>query len=103
MARRVRLHRDDAMMSAWPVAGMPRQHSLHHDFQVMRVGRDALPEDGIADANVLVTDTVADSFDLAPRLGWKVGEPVVRITPHCLRNGLDCVGRRTANDRIVAE
>ena len=82
---------------------MPRQHGLHHGFQGMRVGRDDLPENGIVHAKVLVTDTVADSFDLAPRLGWKVGEPVVGNTPHCLRYGLDRIGRRTANDRILAE
>jgi hypothetical protein len=51
-----------------PVAGMPSQHSLHNGFQGVGVFRNDVPQNGIVDAKVRVTDAVADAFDLTPRL-----------------------------------
>src|SRR5215467_13295857 len=86
-----------------PVAGMPSQHSLHHGFQGVGVFRNDVPQNGIVHAKVLVTDAVADAFDLAPRLAWEVCEPGIGNAPYRLRYCLDRVGRRTTNYRIIAE
>jgi hypothetical protein len=90
-----------SMVSARTVSGMPRQHCLHHGLQGVSVGRDDLPEDGIVDAKVLVTDTVADAPDLASWLSREFRKPIVGNAPHGLRYGLDCIGSRTTNYRIT--
>ena len=82
---------------------MPSQHSLHHGFQGVGVFRNDVPQNGIVDANVLVTDAVADAFDWAPRFAWEVCEPGIGNAPYGLRYCLDRVGRRTTNYRIIAE
>jgi hypothetical protein len=56
---------------------MPSQHSLPHGLQGVGVFRNDVPPNGIVHAKVLVTDAVADAFDLAPRLAWEVCEPVI--------------------------
>jgi hypothetical protein len=58
--------------------GMPHQHCLHHGLQGVGVNRDDLPKNGVVDAKILMTDTVADTLDLRPRLGREFRQPVVR-------------------------
>jgi len=65
-----------------PVAGTPSQHSLHNGLQGVGVFRNDVPQNGIVDAKVLVTDAVADAFDLAPRLAWEVCEPGIGNAPY---------------------
>ena len=91
------------LLQRGPVAGMPSQHSLHHGFQGVGVFRNDVPQNSIVHAKVLVTDAVADAFDLAPRLAWEVCEPGIGNAPYRLRYCLDRVGRRTTNYRIIAE
>jgi hypothetical protein len=69
-------------------------------FPGLSVGRNDRPQNGIVNAKVLVTDTVADRFDLAPWLGRKVREPVVWNAPHSLRYGLDRLASCATNYRI---
>lgn len=70
-------------------------------FPGLSVGRNDRPQNGIVDAKVLVTDTVADRFDLAPWLGRKVRESVVWNAPHSLRYGLDRLASCATNYRII--
>jgi hypothetical protein len=50
----------------------------------VRVGRDDLPQDGVVEPKIFVTDAVADALDLLPWLGREIREPVVREIPDCL-------------------
>jgi hypothetical protein len=70
-------------------------------FPGLSVGRNDRPQNGIVNAKVLVTNTVADRFDLAPWLGRKVRESVVWNAPHSLRYGLDRLASCATNYRII--
>lgn len=60
---------------------MPSQHALHHGLQGMNVFGNDLPQNGIVDAKVFMTNAVADASYLAPRLSWEICEPVVGNAP----------------------
>jgi hypothetical protein len=80
---------------------MPSQHALHHGLQGMNVFGNDLPQNGLVDAKVFMTNVVADASYLAPRLSWEIREPVVGNAPHSLGYCLNRIGSDTTNDRII--
>jgi hypothetical protein len=66
------------------IAGMSPEHCFEHNHQSRGLGSDDFPKDRIIDTKVFVTDAVADTLDLRPRLCRKVGKPLVRNLPYCL-------------------
>ena len=53
----------------------------------MRIGCYDLPQNGIVETKLLMTDAIADRLDLRPRLRRVVGKPVIRNMSDGLGDG----------------
>ena len=62
------------------------KHAVDGCLQLGGLGGHDTPEDGIADALILVTKLVADSADGMPRRVWKFRDPFIRYSPHGFRD-----------------
>jgi hypothetical protein len=67
-------------LAARVLAGMSVEHRFHDCLQGVRVCRHDLPKDGVVEAEVLMTNAIADALDLRPRLRRVVRQPRIRQT-----------------------
>src|SRR5208337_4672855 len=74
--------RRQARRSRSAVVGVALEHRFQHRLQGRRICRDDLPEDGVVEAKVFMTDTISHALDLRPGLSWEFGEPLVRNAAH---------------------
>src|SRR5690242_2259986 len=82
------------------LATVPRQHCFQRGLEGVAISYDDIPEDGIVDTEVLVSNSVTDTLDLRPGLRWKISEPIVWNFSYSLRDRLNRIGSRTADNRV---